>query len=365
MRDKQGVPGHFIKVGRGAYLSKHDPRFLEKYIHYFPEDGQKLYEYASLLSSQGKHKQAQQYYRRAALHGYFGGVSTAAITKTDHEEEEKKDSKQAWASALLWINVLLLVILLVFVGNVLLTELAGGKHSVLSLKSIEAEETIEEEPAVIGEKYPLALIAVNQAIQSYADMKGYYPKDLQHLKGSYPDNWVSILPADVFYNRRENDYELTWRGEDVSHLLPSLQLTFYEGNNQLVLMAGEEVVRVYPVASGREPLTFSSSAVTERVVNPNGGTGVLGTRGLVLHDNYAIHGTNQPELIGERVSKGCLRLLNEDIEELYPYIPIGTPLTVEKGKFIGEPSMLKGLPAFSSPLLAHEQTNLKWFKWRQ
>lgn len=41
------------------------------------------------------------------------------------------------------------------------------------------------------------------------------------------------------------------------------------------------------------------------------------------------HGTNQEELIGQAVSHGCLRMRNEDIEDLYAQVDVGTPVIVE------------------------------------
>jgi L,D-transpeptidase ErfK/SrfK len=43
---------------------------------------------------------------------------------------------------------------------------------------------------------------------------------------------------------------------------------------------------------------------------------------------YLIHGTNQPWGVGRRVSRGCIRLYPEDIERLFPTVPVGTPVTV-------------------------------------
>lgn len=43
---------------------------------------------------------------------------------------------------------------------------------------------------------------------------------------------------------------------------------------------------------------------------------------------YAIHGTNKPYGVGRRVSHGCIRLYPEDIERLFPQVPVGTPVTV-------------------------------------
>lgn len=43
---------------------------------------------------------------------------------------------------------------------------------------------------------------------------------------------------------------------------------------------------------------------------------------------YAIHGTNQPDGVGRRVSHGCIRLYPEDIARLYPLVQVGTPVTI-------------------------------------
>ena len=43
---------------------------------------------------------------------------------------------------------------------------------------------------------------------------------------------------------------------------------------------------------------------------------------------YAIHGTNQPGSIGGFVSYGCIRMLNDDITDLYQRVPIGTTVVV-------------------------------------
>ena len=43
---------------------------------------------------------------------------------------------------------------------------------------------------------------------------------------------------------------------------------------------------------------------------------------------YRIHGTDAPWTIGDAVSKGCIRLYNEDVLDLYPRVPIGTRVNV-------------------------------------
>jgi hypothetical protein len=59
----------------------------------------------------------------------------------------------------------------------------------------------------------------------------------------------------------------------------------------------------------------------------------LGARALYLGNTlYRIHGTNQPSTIGSFVSSGCIRLLNEDIEDLYSRVQVGTRVVVLPGK---------------------------------
>ena len=43
---------------------------------------------------------------------------------------------------------------------------------------------------------------------------------------------------------------------------------------------------------------------------------------------YRIHGTNAPDTIGQRVSSGCIRLTNEDVDDLYSRVKVGTKVVV-------------------------------------
>jgi lipoprotein-anchoring transpeptidase ErfK/SrfK len=56
--------------------------------------------------------------------------------------------------------------------------------------------------------------------------------------------------------------------------------------------------------------------------------GTLGTRRLDLGDGYGIHGTDEPESVGRSVSHGCVRMLNKDVEQLYPMVPVGTTVYI-------------------------------------
>jgi lipoprotein-anchoring transpeptidase ErfK/SrfK len=74
----------------------------------------------------------------------------------------------------------------------------------------------------------------------------------------------------------------------------------------------------------------------------------LGARALYLGKTlYRIHGTNQPSTIGSFVSSGCIRLLNEDIEDLYGRVNVGTRVVVLPG---GKPASEPETAAQFTPL---------------
>jgi lipoprotein-anchoring transpeptidase ErfK/SrfK len=60
-----------------------------------------------------------------------------------------------------------------------------------------------------------------------------------------------------------------------------------------------------------------------------GATNPLGARAMYLGGTvYRIHGTNAPSTIGTRVSSGCIRLINEDVIDLYSRVNVGTKVVV-------------------------------------
>jgi lipoprotein-anchoring transpeptidase ErfK/SrfK len=63
---------------------------------------------------------------------------------------------------------------------------------------------------------------------------------------------------------------------------------------------------------------------------PGGPDNPLGARALYIGDTeYRIHGTSQPRSIGLAVSSGCIRLLNEEVIDLYNRVQIGALVVVE------------------------------------
>ncbi|MFH1593541.1 MAG: L,D-transpeptidase family protein [Candidatus Omnitrophota bacterium] len=65
------------------------------------------------------------------------------------------------------------------------------------------------------------------------------------------------------------------------------------------------------------------------VVDPDSSEYELGSRWMGLSvEGYGIHGTRDASTIGQHITKGCVRMRNEDVEELYAIVPSGTTVTI-------------------------------------
>jgi lipoprotein-anchoring transpeptidase ErfK/SrfK len=112
----------------------------------------------------------------------------------------------------------------------------------------------------------------------------------------------------------------------------------------------------YPIAVPREQSRWAGvTSVSHKAVNPSwtptptmlrenprlprwvpGGHPMnpMGVRALYLGASaYRIHGTDAPWTIGTAASKGCIRMYNEDVLDLYPRVPTGTKVTVTWQRF--------------------------------
>lgn len=133
-------------------------------------------------------------------------------------------------------------------------------------------------------------------------------------------------------------------------LYPEMKLKILQGvfalrvdksDNQLALLLNGKPLKRYPVATGAENKTpVGSFKIANKVEHPTwyrtgavvpagSADNLLGTRWLGFDlQGYGIHGTVEPESIGKHVSLGCIRMLNEDVEELYSLLPLGTRVTI-------------------------------------
>ena len=128
------------------------------------------------------------------------------------------------------------------------------------------------------------------------------------------------------------------------------------GDRRLYLITQKGKAISYPIAVPREQSRWEgTTTVSSKKENPSwrptpdmlrenpklptwvpGGHPMnpLGVRAMYLGaSTYRIHGTDAPWTIGQAVSKGCIRMINEDVLDLYPRVPVGMKVTVTWQQF--------------------------------
>lgn len=112
-------------------------------------------------------------------------------------------------------------------------------------------------------------------------------------------------------------------------------------NLTLTVLEGNRPFRKYPVAIGKHgtPSPIGEWKITDKDYDWGGAFGVRWMGLNTPWGNYGIHGTNNPWSIGSPVSAGCIRMFNEDVLQIFEWVPVGTrvkihaPLTWLKGSW--------------------------------
>ncbi len=164
---------------------------------------------------------------------------------------------------------------------------------------------------------------------------------------------MTVLPATA---SAQDFFSFLWGGgsREVVSISPSVaprQIIVSFGDKKLYWITAKGQAISYPIAVPRTQSRWSGvTSVSAKRVNPGwtptpemrrenpklpaympGGhpQNPLGPRALYLGSSmYRIHGTDAPWTIGTAVSKGCIRMYNEDVLDLYPRVPTGTKVTV-------------------------------------
>ncbi|MBO2942591.1 L,D-transpeptidase [Paenibacillus sp. F411] len=218
-----------------------------------------------------------------------------------------------------------------------------------------------KELAVKWSENQLNQAVLASALDSFYTAKGRLPKELKELSGPFPENWLAgssdkleelykvytDVNGSVTKARAERQGASTELAmlEKMPGLLGSspdgapffremLRVVIDRKQHRLAVVSGDVILRSYKVGLGESNKTpLGTFRIADKVINPNGtGNGVYGTRGMQLSDtNYAIHGTADVDSIGANVSEGCIRMLTEDVEELFDLVPMGTEVKIGEG----------------------------------
>ena len=219
-------------------------------------------------------------------------------------------------------------------GHDLLQARALLEQLLKTYPDFEQRVAVQQERESVNVEIILSDIPLPQTIH-YQVQKG---DTLGKIAGAF-----STTP-DLIMRRNHLKNDLIRQGQWLSIWRAPFAILIDKSDNKLTLKCGDWLIRVYPVSTGRESKTtpVGEFAIKNRLVNPvwfHHGVVVppgtpqnfLGTRWLGFdRPGYGIHGTVEPQFIGQSVSSGCVRMLNRDVEELFTLIPIGTKVMIEE-----------------------------------
>ncbi|MCZ8512106.1 L,D-transpeptidase family protein [Paenibacillus filicis] len=234
-------------------------------------------------------------------------------------------------------------------------------------------------------------LALRSAVASYIRRTGRAPESPSDLTQSYPSNTLpGLTPYMQEQYERQKETMITeiaaWvrqhpqpageplpaqasaaaqtaGGKLTKPLNEPMRIVVDKTAHRLAVLSGNMIVRNYPVGLGGDRTPEGSFTISEKVRNPNGkSNGEFGSRGMTLSDTqYAIHGTNKPASMEKDQSLGCVRMLKDDVEELFDLVPLGTPVTIGKG-LLPEEIERREAP-YTVPLFSEETNPGKVYKW--
>ncbi|GAA3400810.1 L,D-transpeptidase [Paenibacillus hodogayensis] len=273
---------------------------------------------------------------------------------------------------------------------------AGARLTYYEAKTCQcepADSSVPKEQYARWQSVQVQQLIVRSAVAAYEKENGKAPDGIEQLARNYPDNWISgYTPAMKTYfsqwvggrNAGERAEGGSVPGRDGSSggqsangdaagralLMPGealsepLSIMVDRKTHTLALVSGSTLLRSYPVGLGGEKTPKGEFVITEKVRNPNGrDNGTFGSRGMTLSDTlYAIHGTNQPSSIGGDKSLGCIRMLKQDVEELFDLVPKGTKVVIGDGLPIPGDTYRSEIP-LRVPSEADETNPHKTYKW--
>ncbi|MEA3328507.1 MAG: L,D-transpeptidase family protein [Candidatus Omnitrophota bacterium] len=130
------------------------------------------------------------------------------------------------------------------------------------------------------------------------------------------------------------------RGQRLKISVSEFNVIVDKSLNALTLKTNQEVVKVYTVSTGSpiSPTPVGTFSIITKLIDPSwrnlssdNPKNILGSRWMGFAEpyrEYGIHGTTQPESMGKNITKGCVRMLNQDVEELYAILPLGAKVVI-------------------------------------
>ncbi|MGN0940326.1 MAG: L,D-transpeptidase [Selenomonadaceae bacterium] len=156
---------------------------------------------------------------------------------------------------------------------------------------------------------------------------------------------AELLRNDILSSNRADNGKERHPNEQEKHDKDDAHRIFINlATRRLVLYDGRNKIAEYSVGVGTPytPTPEGSYEITDKQVEPvwvnpqdmdeivpSGDSNPLGYRWMGFIGHYGIHGTNMPQSIGGYVSNGCIRMHEDDVEQLFEQVDVGTPLTIK------------------------------------
>lgn len=197
--------------------------------------------------------------------------------------------------------------------------LAGCSGQMLDLSDGETGKVASSYGAMPDEKFPIPAVNLNLVKRKFLRRRVDRPKG---------------IPAGVVYVDTKNFYlYFTEQGNKAMRYGVGLGRAGFEWSGKGRIAWKRKWPTWTPPREmiGREPALEKYSA--ENGGMPPGLDNPLGARALYIFQGrkdtlYRLHGTREAYSIGKAVSSGCVRLLNQDVIDLYNRVPSGTPIIV-------------------------------------
>ncbi|WP_347491182.1 L,D-transpeptidase family protein [Desulfoscipio sp. XC116] len=164
-------------------------------------------------------------------------------------------------------------------------------------------------------------------------------KEFQKSRGLDLDGVV-----DEFFWQELDEVQFAWGTQNkIPPPAGAVSIVVDTYRRKLTVFSDGEPYKQYPVAVGKyeTPSPIGTFKVLRK--GAHWGTG-FGTRWIGLTvpwGVYGIHGTNKPHAIGSYASHGCIRMNNHNVEEIYPWVKPGTPVTIIGNQFSYQPSQYR------------------------
>ncbi len=200
-----------------------------------------------------------------------------------------------------------------------------------------------------SQEWQRVISIINEANRIFMNSAAPCPEKITHII-SAGDSLSKIASASrttvgalIRINELSPTNQLIHPGNAMHVLTGDWSIRVLKSQFLLLLYLGTDLYRVYAVGIGRQDRTPAGTfAITSKVLHPawtppgknipfGHAENILGTHWLGISPigntnsslrGFGIHGTWEPDSIGTPASAGCIRMRNEEVEELYDFIPM-------------------------------------------